>query len=164
MSNLSVTSYVSNNTLFYSSSTPGFTCDLYRDAIEEYTTTPNTDSLTCLPFDQFNTSRPASPLTLNVDLVNCNIFQSILEAVFGMSADCVNDDDFISSINIFCYYFVGLAVAALLIGYFMEAVFQVTAERQIYKMRLAYYRAVLRQDIAWFDVNASGEVSSRLVE
>uniref|UniRef100_A0A1X7TB27 ABC transmembrane type-1 domain-containing protein n=1 Tax=Amphimedon queenslandica TaxID=400682 RepID=A0A1X7TB27_AMPQE len=39
---------------------------------------------------------------------------------------------------------------------------QLACERQVYKIRLAYYRAVLHQDIGWFDLNASGELTSRL--
>lgn len=151
-----------NNTIIYSSSSPGFSCGVYSEAIELYASID--DPLTCVPFSSFNTSLPTSPLTLNVNPVQCSALGSIVDLFFGLESSCTTDDEFINSINIYCYYFIGIAVAAILIGYYIEAVFQVTAERQIYKIRLAYYKSVMKQDIAWFDVNASGEVASRLVE
>ena len=42
--------------------------------------------------------------------------------------------------------------------------YQTACERQLYKIRLNYYRAILRQDIGWFDGNPSGELASRLSE
>ena len=162
MSGLNVTSYMQNTTIVYSSSSPGFSCEVYSNAIETYATI--NDPLTCVSFSNFNTSLPTSPLTLNVNPVQCSALGSIVTFFFGDESSCTTNDEFISSINIYCYYFIGLAVAAILVGYYIEAVFQVTAERQIYKIRLAYYKSVLKQDIAWFDVNASGEVASRLVE
>ena len=35
---------------------------------------------------------------------------------------------------------------------------------QARKMRLAYFRSVLSQDIAWFDSNATGAIGNRLSE
>ncbi|XP_011403751.1 PREDICTED: multidrug resistance protein 1A-like, partial [Amphimedon queenslandica] len=162
VSGLNVTSYMQNNTIVYSSSSPGFSCEVYSNAIETYATIG--DPLTCVPFSNFSTSLPTSPLTLNINPVQCSALAAIVTLFFGTESSCTTDDEFINSINIYCYYFIGLAVAAILIGYYIEAVFQVTAERQIYKIRLAYYKSVMKQDIAWFDVNASGEVASRLVD
>ena len=42
--------------------------------------------------------------------------------------------------------------------------YQLAAERQVYKIRLLFYQAILRQNIGWFDSNPSGELSSRLTE
>jgi ABC-type multidrug transport system fused ATPase/permease subunit len=40
----------------------------------------------------------------------------------------------------------------------------VSSERQTNKMRKAYFRAILRQEIGWFDQHKSGELSTRLAE
>ena len=37
-------------------------------------------------------------------------------------------------------------------------------ERQIYKIRQAFFNAILHQEIQWFDVHKSGELTSRLAE
>jgi hypothetical protein len=38
------------------------------------------------------------------------------------------------------------------------------SERLIYDIRKRYMRALLRQDVSWFDVNKAGEVTTRLAE
>ena len=77
---------------------------------------------------------------------------------------CISGDDFINEVNNITFAFIGVGIAALIVAYVQIAFIQTAAERQVYKIRLRYYRAVLRQDIAWFDVNPTGEVATRLSE
>lgn len=79
-------------------------------------------------------------------------------------AQCLTNDEFISVINVQVFYFLGIAVAVFVAAYFQISLFQTACERQVYKIRLCYYRAILRQEIGWFDANPSGELSSRLSE
>ena len=88
----------------------------------------------------------------------------VLTMIFGNEARCLDDDAFISDINRFIYIFLGIAGGAFLAGWVQVWLFQMTAERQVRRIRLSYYRAILRQDISWFDVNSSGELSNRLTE
>ena len=44
------------------------------------------------------------------------------------------------------------------------ACFEVAAERQVHKLRKAYFKAVLRQEISWFDEQQTGGLTSRLTE
>ena len=92
--------------------------------------------------------------TINDYLVNCVQTQS----------RCLTNDDFISDINIQVYYFLGIAAAVFIAAYFQISLFQTACERQVQKIRLYFYRAILRQEIGWFDANPSGELSSRLSE
>ena len=39
-----------------------------------------------------------------------------------------------------------------------------SSERQIFKMRRAFFKSILRQDMSWFDTNPSGELTTRLTE
>lgn len=40
----------------------------------------------------------------------------------------------------------------------------VASERQVLKIRREFFKAILRQDMAWFDSNPSGELTTRLSE
>lgn len=40
----------------------------------------------------------------------------------------------------------------------------ISSERQANRIRVAYLKAMLRQDVGWFDVNKPGEVASRMQE
>ena len=77
---------------------------------------------------------------------------------------CLFEDDFIREINNQTYAFVGIGAAVFILAYIQISFVQAAAERQVYKIRLKYYRAVLRQNIAWFDDNPTGEVATRLSE
>lgn len=56
--------------------------------------------------------------------------------------------------SIFLFVFIVFQIACL----------ESAAERQTHKLRQSYFKAVLRQEIAWFDEQQSGEVASRLTE
>ena len=55
-----------------------------------------------------------------------------------------------------------IAAAVLIISYFQISFIQIACERQVKKIRLLFYKSVLRQNIGWFDTTASGELASRL--
>ena len=64
----------------------------------------------------------------------------------------------------FALYYVYLAVGNLILAYGQMALWSLTATRQVRKMRLAFFRSVLKQDIGWFDTTDPGELNSRLTE
>ncbi len=76
--------------------------------------------------------------------------------------ECLIGDDFIRDINTTVFIFVAIAATVMIAGIVQVATFQWSSERQVHKIRLRYYRAIMRQDIAWFDANPTGELVSRL--
>ena len=78
--------------------------------------------------------------------------------------ECLLNDEFISEVNITVFIFIGIAVAVMIVSAIEICTFQFASERQVYRIRLYYYRAVMRQNIAWFDENSSGAIVSRLNE
>jgi ABC-type multidrug transport system fused ATPase/permease subunit len=63
---------------------------------------------------------------------------------------------------IFFIIFMAVGVG-LFLGYlFMVGGLQVSAARQQTKIKAAYFRAVLRQEVSWFDKTSPGELSSRI--
>ena len=70
--------------------------------------------------------------------------------------------DYINHPIIFYYCLIG--VISLISGWLQVTMFQLAAERQIKKIRTLFFRAILKQEISWFDLNPSGELNSRLNE
>ena len=109
-----------------------------------------------------------SNISTGTVVCNANALGVTLETIvlgcFGDDRECLPNDEFIDTINRLVYGFVGVAVAALILGFTQISFFQVACERQVKRIRLQYYRAVLRQNMGWFDTNPSGELSSRLSE
>ena len=87
------------------------------------------------------------------------------EEVFNQfNATCLDEDGFIAGINVFVYVFIGIAVGVFTFAYLEISLFQTACERQVKKIRLAFYKAILRQEVGWFDANPSGELASRIAE
>ena len=86
----------------------------------------------------------------------------VLQDLFSTRTTCLSNDLFIDEINTQIYIFLGIAFGAMLAGVCEVWLFQTAAEKQVHRIRLSYHRAILRQDIAWFDINSTGEVASRL--
>eukprot|EP00731_Ephydatia_muelleri_P002337 Em0001g2337a len=111
---------------------------------------------------------PSTPLTdklataFNVS-VNCTeTLVQLVNQSTNNTASCVDEGKLILLINQSVYSFVGLALGTFLASLIQIFFYQTACERQLYKIRLYYYRAILRQDIGWFDSNPSGELASRL--
>ena len=79
---------------------------------------------------------------------------------FGQASDFDLEEKMVQ----FALYYVYLAIGNLVVAYGQMAMWSLTATRQVKKMRLAFFRSILRQDIGWFDTNDSGELNSRLTE
>ena len=92
-----------------------------------------------------------------------SILQSLPNAGF-QDARCLLGAEFISEINITVLTFVGIGVGVVIVATLQICTFQFAAEQQVYNIRLRYYRAIMRQDIAWFDSNPTGELVNRLSE
>ena len=102
---------------------------------------------------------------VNSTLNNVTI-TDVLQQGIGFSGEvkCLTGEDFILAINMDVLTFVFFGIAVFLVALSHISLFQMTAERQVYRIRKEYYRAILRQDIAWFDANPCGELANRLSE
>ena len=71
---------------------------------------------------------------------------------------------FQSDIGVFCLYYVGLASGMLIASFVSTLFWNLSAYRQTRRLRQAFFRAVMKQEIGWFDVNPSTQLNSRLSE
>lgn len=70
----------------------------------------------------------------------------------------------LKEIGLFSLYYVALATGVLIATFIATIFWNISAYRQTRRMRLAFYRSILRQDIGWFDVTVANELSTRLAE
>ena len=102
--------------------------------------------------------------------VNCSLviletttFTDIL-TMCSAATTCLTDAAFFAEINRVMFNFLRIGIAIFIVAYFQILFFQLACERQVHKIRTKFYRAVLRQNVGWFDANPSGALSSRLSE
>ena len=88
----------------------------------------------------------------------------VVKRVVSNSSRCLDDTSFISEINQLIYDFLGIAGGSFVLGFIQVTLFQLACERQVYKLRLRYYRAILRQDIGWIDGKSAGEIANHISE
>lgn len=86
--------------------------------------------------------------------------------IFGGLMDALNGSEakLASAIDKYAFYFLYLGAGSVFFFYAQFALFTMTAERQICRIRKEFMKALLRQDMTWFDTNKTGEIASRLSE
>lgn len=100
------------------------------------------------------------PYLITVELSITEILDNCLFA----SAQCLDNESFIVVINELIYSLLAVSLAATLLGSLQVLLFQTVCERQMQNMRLHYYRALLRQELGWFDQSPAGELCYKLSE
>lgn len=68
------------------------------------------------------------------------------------------------SIGNFSLYYVALAIGLFITSFLATSLMNMSAYRQTRRMRIAFFRSILRQEIGWFDVNPTAELNNRLSE
>ena len=78
----------------------------------------------------------------------------------------VSDPDatLLREIGLYSLYYIGLAGGVFTAVYLATVFWNISAYRQTRRMRVAFYRSILRQEIGWFDVTEANELSTRLAE
>ncbi|KAJ3296002.1 ATP-binding cassette, sub-B (MDR TAP), member 4, partial [Blyttiomyces sp. JEL0837] len=71
-------------------------------------------------------------------------------------------DDLESNVKMGVIYLVVIGSTVTVASYFQLALWMWTGERQTKRIREEYLAAVLRQDVAWFDRNQTGDVTTRM--
>ncbi|KAJ3372638.1 Multidrug resistance protein 1 [Allomyces arbusculus] len=106
-----------------------------------------------------------NPLTsvLLGNVVQPFITYAQIKAIFrsGPRIDAAADqlkDDVVHTVTLFA----GIGAATMVAAYLMQATFLWAGERQARRVRAAFIRATMRQDIAWFDRNKAGDLTTRL--
>ena len=74
------------------------------------------------------------------------------------------DSTLLKQIGLYSLYYVGMATGVLIATFLATVFWNISAYRQTRRMRLAFYRSILRQEIGWFDVTEANELSTRLAE
>jgi ABC-type multidrug transport system fused ATPase/permease subunit len=80
------------------------------------------------------------------------------------AGNCTSIPNIEEEMEPFAYYYVGIAVAMAVAVAIRMVTWGLTAERQVHTIRKAFFKSILRQEMAWFDTNDAGELNSRLSE
>jgi len=94
------------------------------------------------------------------------LIQPIFIMTFGSLVDSFSPtssvEEIFDTMNGFILNLVYLGIAALICAYFRTSMFVLVGQSQANKIRKEYVRAILRQEIGWYDGKLSGELTTRL--
>uniref|UniRef100_A0A8R1DVZ2 ABC-type xenobiotic transporter n=1 Tax=Caenorhabditis japonica TaxID=281687 RepID=A0A8R1DVZ2_CAEJA len=76
----------------------------------------------------------------------------------------ISIEEFNSEVARFCIYYLVLGVLMFVTSYVQIACFEGYAERLVHKLRQNYLKAILRQQIQWFDKQQTGNLTARLTD
>lgn len=89
----------------------------------------------------------------------------IFALIFSNTTDAINtgsDEERRHNATKYSLYFLALAGVSMALNFIQSSCLATAAERQVRKMRESFLKAVLRQEIGWFDVGSSGELTTRI--
>ncbi|KAK6044075.1 ABC transporter transmembrane region [Cooperia oncophora] len=72
--------------------------------------------------------------------------------------------EFDREVTMYCFYYLGLGFAIFATSYVQIACWETFAERITHKLRQIYLKAILRQQMSWFDVRQTGNLTARLTD
>ncbi|OCT75763.1 hypothetical protein XELAEV_18030950mg [Xenopus laevis] len=84
--------------------------------------------------------------------------------VTNMSGCFLPSIDLEAEMTRYSYYYIGLGSAVFVLSLIQIWTFLVSATRQIMRIRQTFFKAVLHQDMAWFDSNQVGTLNTRLTD
>ncbi len=156
---------VINNFVHYSTAT-NQTSDVGGSISENVRNAASRFGLSCEEFVEENSTYLFEELfenSMEERMLLCdNIEQGIFSDVVRYSCD--SDARLRYRVGVFSLIYVGIGCVTLLAVFLSTIFWNVSAYRQTKRMRRAFYRSILHQEIGWFDVTEASELSTRLAE
>uniref|UniRef100_A0A914ZGI6 ABC-type xenobiotic transporter n=1 Tax=Parascaris univalens TaxID=6257 RepID=A0A914ZGI6_PARUN len=96
--------------------------------------------------------------------VSSIITGAIVNVLLENNTDVKHDETLLNRALPEIYGFLIVGVAILVVAYLQAALWHTSAERQIHRIRNKFLWAIMRQDIAWYDQNQSGALTTKLTD
>ncbi|EYB91745.1 hypothetical protein Y032_0202g1767 [Ancylostoma ceylanicum] len=97
---------------------------------------------------------------------NSFVFRGMCDTLISGERDFVKGeldmDQFTTDVLYYCSLYLYLGIALLLLGYSSNAFLFTMCERRVHCIRGKYLRAVMRQDMAWFDTQQVGALTTKM--
>ncbi|KAJ3172722.1 ATP-binding cassette, sub-B (MDR TAP), member 4 [Geranomyces variabilis] len=91
------------------------------------------------------------------------VFSNLIGSFVNFSGTQASIDDLNDGAKQACIFFVALAVGLFILAYIQMSFLMIAGENQAKRIREEYFKALLRQDIGWFDGVSTGELTTRMI-
>ncbi|XP_050420409.1 ATP-dependent translocase ABCB1-like isoform X2 [Adelges cooleyi] len=80
------------------------------------------------------------------------------------TSDRMSPEDFDIYLTTYSLYYLYIGIAVLIAAYIQTWCWEMSCERQVYRLRNVFFKQIIRQDITWFDVNQNNDITSKLFD
>jgi len=77
---------------------------------------------------------------------------------------CIDNDALLHNLDFITLYCIIIGIVVFFTGWAHAAIFRFIGDRQMLAIRKIVFRSIILQDIGWFDVNETSEITSRMTE
>ena len=77
---------------------------------------------------------------------------------------CITNDTLLQHLDIITVWCIVILIVVFISGWAHAAIFRYTGEQQMLEIRKRLFRSIVLQDIAWFDVVETSEITSKMTE
>jgi ABC-type multidrug transport system fused ATPase/permease subunit len=109
-----------------------------------------------------NSTNPSLTLPSMINSTNTSAGNSTSNSTAPAFKFTVNSSAFLDAIVSNVYWFLVLGAGMFVASYLSQAFLTITSERQMQRVRKAYFTSLLRQEVSWFDTVGSGTLTTRI--
>ena len=118
--------------------------------------------------DHYNTNRYfycISDENINCSIVQyCSTASNQTDCCMDDTAECITNHTLLDKLDIITVLCVAIAIVTLASSWIHASIFHYLGNNQMTRIRKKLFQALISQDIKWFDVNESKEITSRMIE
>ena len=118
-----------------------------------------------LPLDEtINTTLDVLGYTVECtyNVTDYSNYSTLINSCFGKKVRCLDRIDFLYQVNTYTYIFVLITLTLFIVAFLSVFGFQAASKYQVKRIKLEYYRAIMRQEVGWFDTHSTGGLVSRI--
>lgn len=104
------------------------------------------------------------------DIINCSIIARCSSAdnqtgccIYDQFS-CVSNDTLLQNLDMITVCCIIILIVVFISGWVHAAIFRFTGEQQMVEIRKRLFKSIILQDIGWFDVVETSEITSKMTE
>jgi len=113
------------------------------------------------PAQQAAAGAQGDPVVANAGQEGVTVIPPLLLLQQDNTLPQLTASEFESRLSVFSLFYVAIGLTVYLASVIQITSWQTACERQTHRIRRAFFRSILRQELAWFDRNRAGELSAK---
>ena len=97
-------------------------------------------------------------------VVHCSNADNETQCCIHDQFNCVSNETLLHTLDFITLYCIIITIAVLFTGWGHTTIFHYIGDRQMLEIRKRLFRSIILQDVGWFDVTETAEITSKMTE